>query len=462
MTSEDQPSAQPEQRVEPSAPLRSLTRLVEVPVLVNDKAGQPVPGLSKADFSVLEDGLGREIRHFETEPHSVDGSGVSGLTAVVVEMSGAKWEDQAYAAQQVVRFLRDAPLNEPVLTYVLEGRRLTVHRDRRIDPRSLLSIPVSRSVPETMRRVQRGSEAEMEEATNQLIARLGAIPGRKRVVWVSTGAPVAGAERLTEMERMFNDANAAVYPVDAAGLQTGMADPTTEVPKAGQSGYARVYSPSFVQAVSRAQTAGIHSTQSLMLELAARTGGRAFLNANDIAGAVRAAAGDTRGAYRLGFYAGAPALDGKYHEIRVSLPGRPDLRVRYRRGYFDSPAAPRVDIQELLLGPVEATGVALGAQLDGNTIRLTIGLGAISLKPAGDRWSGKVDVTLLALDAAGDPIQRWDQTLGLHLTEETYQAGVKHGYLYQRTVPMKATAVSLRIAVRDPITGAMGTTTVRR
>ncbi len=72
----------------------------------------------------------------------------------------------------------------------------------------------------------------------------------------------------------MNNANLAIYPVDARGL---------------------------IASASANTALRAFRDQSTMLELAARTGGRAFTNTNDIAGAVRTAVDDSAITYTLGF-----------------------------------------------------------------------------------------------------------------------------------------------------------------
>jgi hypothetical protein len=56
------------------APFRTATRLVEVHVVVTDRSRKPVEGLTRADFTITEDGVPQSISIFEvrdarTPPH---------------------------------------------------------------------------------------------------------------------------------------------------------------------------------------------------------------------------------------------------------------------------------------------------------------------------------------------------------------------------------------------------------
>src|SRR5271154_2215146 len=75
--------------------LRSHSRLVMLDVVVTDRAGNPVSGLHKDDFTVLEDGQSQRIANFETpashlnagsaNPQNNDDTGLIPLGAKPVE-----------------------------------------------------------------------------------------------------------------------------------------------------------------------------------------------------------------------------------------------------------------------------------------------------------------------------------------------------------------------------------------
>src|SRR5262249_23153824 len=151
------------------------------------------------------------------------------------------------------------------------------------------------------------------EATAQAITaiarHMAGRPGRKNLIWVSGGFPIqigmestsVTAERRSfsdEIERAtraVNQANMAIYPVDARGL-IGPFDAMPSMNPANR--------PMGRQAtinVNNRASRSIFDTQASMRELADRTGGRAFLNSNDIAGAIRRAVDDSQVTYNLAF-----------------------------------------------------------------------------------------------------------------------------------------------------------------
>src|SRR5262249_44022324 len=140
------------------------------------------------------------------------------------------------------------------------------------------------------------------------------------------------------------------------------------------------------------------------MELAARTGGRAYVNTNDLAKAIRDAVNDSTLTYTLGFYPGDQSNGGKLHQIEVRTPERSGLNLHYRKGYVDQgeqprdPRARRNELQDAVWSPVDASGIAIIVQIaSADTARpndLNVFLGVdtagIGLSPEGDRRNGAV------------------------------------------------------------------------
>jgi VWFA-related protein len=532
---EPTPLLEPAEPALPGLTIRTTTRLVEVPVIVRDKHGDPINGLKKEEFAIYDNGKPQDVRLFavdrSTAPSSVQPSPAPPLppeaphriysnreeeslapthsTVILVDQMNTAWADLAYARLEIIKFLRKLPPGEPVGIYIMNlgAGPFTILRDVTRDSGSLAKLLSSDRHRNVLTPASAGSRQPSDAALASWIdgsaansikpagsgvnvtnwwaltavaKHLAGIPGRKNVVWVSGGFPQVqfpqpkglhtgmqgGGESSSEYDdmvkttRAFNDANAALYSVDAAGLQTGYANASTEVPR--DSTGLRLYNPDWVKAIARPATEGIHANQSGMVELAARTGGRAFLNTNDLTGAIQTAFEDSRGSYRLGFY--PPARnDGQYHEIRVKLVERPDARLRYRRGFFDALSAldPKSQLRDAILSPINALGIPLTAELSpasgGYELRLSVGIAAVSADSRGNR---QLQVVLMQMDEDGAQLERLEQTLGLQLKKETYEAMLQSGFPYRHSFAPKSKAAALRVVVRDPRSGTVGSLTI--
>jgi hypothetical protein len=82
------------------------------------------------------------------------------------------------------------------------------------------------------------------------------------------------------------------------------------------------------------------------------------------------------------------------------------------------------------------------------------------LEAKNGNWTGDVDVLLIEKDAPGNEFERVGDTISLDLKPETYQEMVKKGIPYQKGIAINPNANLLRVVVRDPATGNLGSLTV--
>jgi len=102
-----------------------------------------------------------------------------------------------------------------------------------------------------------------------------------------------------------------------------------------------------------------------MLELASRTGGRAYFNTNDLQNSVREAVDDSRLTYTIGFYPPEARNDGKFHKIKIELAHHSGEDLRYRKGFFDFLPEPNdnskrnQELHDTIFSPIEATAAVV-------------------------------------------------------------------------------------------------------
>jgi VWFA-related protein len=188
------------------------------------------------------------------------------------------------------------------------------------------------------------------DALNQLARYLAGIPGRKNLIWFSGSFPInimpdsdlqdpfavaAGFEdEFRETTNLLTLNQVAVYPVDARGL---MVSPSFNATNSG-SKYAR--NPSaFGKDDTRffQQTAAEHAT---MLQMAERTGGKAFINTNGLSQAVASAIDAGSNYYTLAYSPINTKWNGSFRKIQINLQQQ-GYTLSYRRGYYaDDPEGP--------------------------------------------------------------------------------------------------------------------------
>jgi hypothetical protein len=208
-----------------------------------------------------------------------------------------------------------------------------------------------------------------------------------------------------------------------------------------------------------------------MLEMSDLTGGRAFLNTNDIQGAIRTAADEASVTYTLGFYPASPRHDGKFHRIEVRVSGRTDVSVRYRKGYVDAPD-PANDpqgrtaaIRDAAWSPLDATAIGISAEVvptatDRYDLRLRIDPRTLDLRQESEQFNGRVDVVLVQEDHEGGQYDQVLDTMVLAMKPDTYRRALADGLAYSHGLQLDPKANELRVIVRDAFSGNVGSLTI--
>ena len=206
-----------------------------------------------------------------------------------------------------------------------------------------------------------------------------------------------------------------------------------------------------------------------MQRMAEDTGGRAFVNTNDLTGAIRKVVEDSVVAYTLGFYIGADSLDGNFHELKVQVK-REGLTIRYPKGYFATEDVPPTKDQNwktvvtAVQSPIESSVIPLQAKVDRisqpmpDSLRILCSIDIHNLRfvQAGNLRKGAVSVYVLQQDAAGKVLSQWSKTYDLQLSEKQYAAILKSGMPFRQDVQLKTSVTTLRVLVEDPATAEVG------
>jgi hypothetical protein len=212
----------------------------------------------------------------------------------------------------------------------------------------------------------------------------------------------------------------------------------------------------------------VRTNLDILESAAEETGGRAFFNTNDLSGAIRRAVDDAQAAYTLGYYPTHGKWDGGYRPIEVKV-NRRGANVRHRMGYMAAidgqPLMPAAAIRAALQSPLDATGLDLSARLQplsGSDISVdvTTAPGSVAFAPAGDTWTGTIDLSFVQKLADATSVNRVDRTLDLALDRDQYYNTRTQGFSMQVRVTLHPHAQSLHIIVHDRATGNTGSIVV--
>jgi VWFA-related protein len=469
-------------------------------VLVSDKHG-PVRDLTQDDFLVTDRGkrqvakllsagsVARPASHGANLPRNTFSNRLSGaeatpptVTILLLDGLNTRFEDQNRARQQFVRALGQIELGEKdrIAIYALgkslriladftdpaQTRKVLARYNGRLNTEMDASQPLAWAVGDPLIdgfidfTNEVSAQAENLDRARITLSALAAIashaasiPGRKNLVWVTGGLPVS-AESVASF---LNSADLSVYPIDARGL-IGLPPQWT------------ASSPAILRNAGRGQPMSPGGLGSFD-DLANATGGRAWINGNDLGQALRNALQDSAAAYTLGFQPNAAGLDGKYHELRVELRvKRPGLELRYRRGYLatrdsgasDAETAQRM--QSAVWSPLEASGLALSAKvvksdpLRGDILKIscTVDAHQVTIDARSGNWLGALDMLIVQEDGSSKVLDSVTGGVDLRFSQAEYDERLKTGVAFYKVIQAKPGLVTLRILVQDHGSGLLG------
>jgi VWFA-related protein len=506
-----------------SPKFRSDTRLVRISVIVHDRRGQPVDGLTAGDFRLFDRGTERTIALFDVErrtaapdavrpsapgapdarvfSNAIRGPAAGGVTVILFDRLNTAWSAQVQARANILEYLSQLKPTEPVAFYVLDSSVVHVVHDFTRDTSSLLralarvrgrtsleaavaterrpepsdsgdaatDVMIDAALYRTDAAIKGFYLSQRIEATvialEAIARRLSGVQGRKNLIWVSSAFPLMfhdglGQRRgernvdtsVSRAARAMTDANVAVYPVDARGLIGTLTGPPG------------VVNPAFTT-ISTTMPA-----VDTMRTLAERTGGRAYYNTNDLGGAIARAVDDSQLLYVLGYYPPSDSWDGTFHEVKVTT-RRPGLDIRHRTGYLALPSPPQdVETRQQALtralnSPIDASGLPLTVTAEpgvGGALRLAMRIDtrALLFLADGDHGRASVDVAIALALSDGSLFRVLDTNVPLRFTREMRAQADREGLVLARQIDVRDDAHELRIAVRDPASGALGTVSI--
>lgn len=364
----------------------STTNLVVVDVTVKDKSGKAIEGLQASDFTVTEDGKPQKVVVFEAQKLSMepappepppalgdkDDVPDAPRTMITTQRPG---EIQYHDKRLMVMFFDFSSMAMPEQLRAQEAALKFV--DTQMTPSDLVAIMLFTStiqiktdftdnrttLKDIINELPIGEMAELAgdadtgddngedtgaafvadetefnifntdrklAAIEDAVHKLAALPEKKALLYFSSGVSKTGIENQAQLEASINAAvksNVAIYPFDARGL---MADPPGGGASKGSSRGSGIFSGS----VQNAQRASINNSQETLVSLAADTGGKAFLDTNDLSSGMTEIQKEYRSYYILGYYTTNDKPDGKYRRINVKLNTSLTAKLDHRQGYY--------------------------------------------------------------------------------------------------------------------------------
>jgi VWFA-related protein len=414
------------------ASFTASANLVIIDANVRDKAGKVIPDLKKSDFTLFEDGKPQTISVFEFQrlegdtllppvPASKPVAEAPAATPVAPAATTAPTTTTAtpvirYQDRRLVAMLFDySTMQIPEQNRIQEAALKFIHEQMK--PADVVEIMYAGTGPlkivqdfttdkdrleEVVKSFQIGAASELagvagnggdnttgedtgtafnadetefnifntdkQLATLESAAKmLAAFPEKKALLYFSSGISKSGFDNQASLEKAVNAAkrsNVNIYPIDARGL-------VASAPAGDASAAASRSTSSLTGTQMQSQRDSFNDSQETLSTLAVDTGGKLFVDDNDLALGMEKARDDISSYYIIGYYSTNVKMDGKYRRVEVKLSKDIQAKIDYRSGYFGEKEFKKFTntdkedqlAQALMLGD-PLTDLSLTAELD--------------------------------------------------------------------------------------------------
>jgi len=368
------------------AEFKSASNLVIVDVTVKGKSGKPIDNLKLEDFQVFEDGKPQKVQVFEHQQLSIEPEAPAPppsledrnalpeapKTTITAEHPGTiQYHDkrlmvlffdfsnmgipEQLRAQEAAQTFLDQQMTASDMVAILLFTT-TIHvktdftSDRTILSDIIHSLPIGESADmadladtgddngEDTGAAFVADETEFNiyntdrklAAIEDAVRKLATLPEKKALVYITGGLSKTGMDNQAQLEASINaavKANVSIFPIDARGL---MGDPPGGGASKGGSRGSGIFNGSQLNA----QRQSIDNSQETLATLAADTGGKVFLDSNDLSLGLKQVQQEMRSYYILGYYTTNTKDDGKYRKIVVKLANSTTAKLEFRDGYY--------------------------------------------------------------------------------------------------------------------------------
>jgi VWFA-related protein len=339
--------------------------LIKVDVVVTDRAGKPISGIARKDFTLLDNGQPEKILTF----HAYDGTSTRPDPPVkiilLVDALNLPERLAFYERREVERFLRqnNGHLAQPVSLVELSTTGIVMVGKPSADGNALAADFAHNRNLEWVRRVPSGMRGESidslpgEPPALSALKALGDIataerqrPGRKLLIWVGPGWGV-GSGAYLDSSRPRQDTFYTIYWFSTLLREARIALYSFSVGETNADGRAHTYRAYLNGVQSVQQATFMHLNRKV---LAVETGGRVlepsddpaantndysltgFNTNSDLVQQINSCVQEADTYYTLSFDPSHANHTDEYHDLKVRI-NRPGLTARTTTGYYDEP-----------------------------------------------------------------------------------------------------------------------------
>lgn len=304
----------------------------------------------------------------------------------------------------------------------------------------------------------------------EVVQRLSDQPGQRLLVMVSDGFTLfgsGGSQETYDLESVTSRAvrsGVVIYSIDAKGLKPPLLSDASlgNLPNEPR--------------ISSYASAGEHDLENGLNALAKDTGGEAFFNTNDTAGAMGRALDDNQVYYTLAYYPTVEESDRKFRKITIKIKNHPEYQVRAQRGYLPADLAKKAKEEEAktpqqrflsaMLAPLPLTTIGVTAMPDFAefpednaqiSLQLHIDGKTLTYREENGLHRFEAEIMTMIFNSDGKRVDLKSETIRGNLATEALDVAKQNGFRYNRRVQLKPGLYQIRAGVREPASERTGT-----
>ena len=274
--------------------IRISTDLVTVPVSVTDASGATVTDLEKEDFRIEEEGKPESIL-------TLIQAGQSPLQlTLILDLSGSLQSNFEFEQKAAGRFLEKIWKQGDSVSIITVNKQPEVHLG------SSVSLEEALKVVSALRPTEDATAFfDSVVMASELLTHSTAPNTRQATVIFSDGEDNRSDCGFPDALNATQRSNTVVYSINPSG-------PSIRLNEISIKG------------------------QEWLVSLAGKTGGAAFVSdrLSDLDSIYERIAVELRSLYLMSYYSSNTRTDGAFRHISVSIPAKPELRIRAREGYY--------------------------------------------------------------------------------------------------------------------------------
>ena len=331
-----------------------------------------------------------------------------------------------------------------------------------LDPSDQSSVVAAQATARsTASQVLSSGDAETRVSLQSLkdgVRRLAAMPGQRSIILISPGflTLLDQYQEKTEIIDRAIRANVIISSLNARGLYT--------VVPFGDASQASPQSPGGAMARSQYQLVSSQMEEDVLAELAFGTGGVFFHNNNDLVEGFKRVAARPEFMYVLGFSPQNLKLDGRLHNLKITLRSPAKLDLQARKGYYapqhlaDPAETAKQEIQDALFSREELRDIPLvmhtqffkpSADDAKLAVLARVDVKHLHFRKENGRNQDNLTVVSGLFDRNGNLVTGNSKVVEMRLKDQTLESKLNSGITVRSSFDVKPGSYLIRLVIRD-------------